>query len=395
MLVQFSVENFKSFKNEVVLSLEASFDSEHDNNVSVIDGDKYLNSLVIFGGNATGKSNLFTALSTAISMIRNSNNKQIQDPINEIVPFKFDEDCIYRPSRFEFVFIERGKKYVYGFSSNKKEVINEYLYVYNSKKASLVFDRKNVNEYRFTSVNYRKELQPIIKRNSDNKLFLATATSWNCKSTKIPFIWFNNKINIYSNNYQLLDMMIEKYINDDELKTFTNNLLFQADMNVKDFNFEVMKDVDDKEYKINTIHIVKEHEVDKQYSLSLLEESQGTQNIFKFSPILKSAFENGETVCIDEFDTGLHPHLERYLFSLFNDKDINKFNAQLIVSTHSMVLMSLNELRRDQVYFVEKDNNTGVSELYSLDEFSPRKNKNIRKAYLLGRYGSIPNILGG
>ena len=108
--------------------------------------------------------------------------------------------------------------------------------------------------------------------------------------------------------------------------------------------------------------------------------------------LIKKAFETGETLCIDEFDESLHPLLVQYLVSLFNNPDINKNNAQLIVSTHTSGLMNLKHLRRDQIYFVEKDNQTGCSTLYSLDEFSPRTREDIQKAYLLGRYGSIPNL---
>ena len=147
-----------------------------------------------------------------------------------------------------------------------------------------------------------------------------------------------------------------------------------------------------KAVKIETVHAILEDGVQKKFHLSLGEESQGTRNLFLFSPVLKRAFETGETLCIDEFDTSLHPMLIRYLLSLFHNPRINRANAQLIVSSHAMVLMSLEDLRRDQIYFVEKDRKTGVSELYSLDEFSPRKEENIRKAYMLGRYGSIPDI---
>ena len=147
-----------------------------------------------------------------------------------------------------------------------------------------------------------------------------------------------------------------------------------------------------KTIKIETVHSVVNNGVTEQYRLSLIEESKGTQNLFLFSPILKRAFETGETLCIDEFDASLHPMLVRYLFSLFNNPHINKTHAQLIVSAHSLVLMSLKNLRRDQIYFVEKNRKTGKSELYSLDEFSPRKAEDVRKAYMLGRYGSIPDI---
>ena len=120
-----------------------------------------------------------------------------------------------------------------------------------------------------------------------------------------------------------------------------------------------------------------------------------TANLFFFAPIIKRAFETGETLCIDEFDESLHPLLVHYLVGLFIDPEVNKKNAQLIVSTHTSGLLNLKALRRDQIYFVEKDRFTGCSTLYSLDEFSPRTREDIQKAYLLGRYGSIPNLGNG
>lgn len=151
-----------------------------------------------------------------------------------------------------------------------------------------------------------------------------------------------------------------------------------------------------REYHITTEHRILTETGDYHvYTMNMKEESRGTKNVFLISPILKRAFETGETICIDEFDTSLHPMLVKYLVGLFNNPTVNKANAQLIISTHDMSLMSLKELRRDQIYFVEKNQETGTSELYSLDEFSPRKNEKIRKEYLLGRYGAIPNIESG
>ena len=121
-------------------------------------------------------------------------------------------------------------------------------------------------------------------------------------------------------------------------------------------------------------------------------ESLGTKNLFFLSPIIKRAFETGETVCVDEFDTSLHPMLVVYLLGLFHNPNVNKKNAQLIISSHTMSLLDLKTLRRDQIYFVDKDQSSGITELYSLDDFSPRTSENIRKAYLIGRYGAIPVI---
>lgn len=417
MLLQFSVNNFKSFKDMAVLSMEPSADKELPGNLTLIGKNRCLNTIAIFGANAAGKSNVFTALTAAILLVRRSNSRQVIDPLVEIIPFKFDEESIRKPTTFEFVFIAEGKKYVYGFSATQKAVQREYLYVFNSSKASTIFERTDVNTYKFTSPALKRELQPLTERNTENKLFLATATAWNCEATRIPYLWFETKINTYSiDSDQLISQTAPMFDNDadNSLRKFTNMILHEADINIDDFNIE-FKDISQEQFlqqvpqelrglistipaamnkavKIETVHSIGDDGIAKQYNLSLMEESQGTRNLFLFSPVLKRAFETGETLCIDEFDASLHPMLVRYLFSLFNNPDINKAHAQLIVSSHSLVLMSLKNLRRDQIYFVEKDRKTGKSELYSLDEFSPRKEEDVRKAYMLGRYGSIPDI---
>lgn len=418
MLLQFTVKNFKSFKKEVVLSLEPSVDKEHPENYSVIGKDKCLNVISIFGANASGKSNLFAALTAAILLVRRSNTRQIGEPLLEIVPYKFDPESIVAPSSFEFVFYAEGTKYVYGFSATRQAIIREYLYSYLTSKPSLIFERTDTDTYRFTSQAIKKELSPVTQRNAPNKLFLATATAWNCEATKNPFLWIGAGINTYSTDFDhLIRQTPIMYENDSDgtLRHFTNQLLKEADINIDDYRFkteEVSKEQflgqfppelwnllstipaeKNKRIKIDTIHSITRNGQTTQHLLDFEEESQGTKNLFLFSPVLKRAFETGETLCIDEFDSSLHPLLVKYLVSLFNDPIVNKAGAQLIVSSHAMVLMSLSIFRRDQIFFIEKDKDEGISDLYSLDEFSPRKNEDVRKAYLIGRYGSIPNIV--
>ena len=130
------------------------------------------------------------------------------------------------------------------------------------------------------------------------------------------------------------------------------------------------------------------------YSLGLLEESLGTNQLFLLGPVLKDVFENGTSLFIDEIDNSLHTFIVKHIINMFRNPDINKSGAQLIFTTHDTSLLSLSTFRRDQVYFTEKNNTTGASDLYSLDEFSVRKTDNIEKGYLLGRYGAIPYIRG-
>lgn len=401
MLLQFSVENYRSFRTKAVLSLEASSDKELPDNVVYVRKQRVLKGAAIFGSNAAGKSNIFNALTAAILMIRHSNTRQVGEPLLQMIPFAFDDESEKKPCSFEFVFLKENKKYVYGFSSTSEKITKEYLYVYNSSRATTIFERDD-NEYRFTSATAAKKLKPITAHNTDNKLFLATATAWNYEGTRDALMWFTNEINTYSPNYQqmlnITGPMFEQDA-DASLRAFTNGILREADINISDYKVESRElplsspqlgvSVVGTEYKITTLHKVKSG---KLYPLNLRDESNGTINLFFFAPIIKRAFETGETVCIDEFDENLHPLLVQYLVSLFNNPSINKNNAQLIISTHTSGLMNLKHLRRDQIHFVEKDNRTGESSLYSLDEFSPRIREDIQKAYLLGRYGSIPNL---
>jgi len=421
MLLQFSVENFRSFKHKTVLSMEASADKNLLDNIVQIKKEKVLKAAAIFGANAAGKSNLFLALTAAILMVRVSNFRQIGEPLVQITPFLFDKESALKPTSFEFVFTVNDKKYVYGFSATTRKICTEYLYVYNSARPTTIFERDESAKvpYRFTDYAIQKKLKPLTERNTENKLFLATASSWNAEETKEPMLWFMQGINTYDPRYEekALNIAGNLYENDvdNSLRNFTINLLKEADINISDYNFTSKKipfmpsgpfapkqevgtdqQIQGKVYEITAFHIIEdENGHNEKYSLGMHSESQGTRNLFFMAPIIKRAFETGETVCIDEFDTSLHPTLLVYIVGLFNNPYINKKNAQLIISSHTMSLLDLNEMRRDQIYFIEKNQQTGISDLYSLDEFSPRTREDVRKAYLLGRYGSIPEVGAG
>lgn len=403
MLLQFSVENFRSIKDEAVLSLVASTDKENQQNCINIGNNKILKSIAIYGANASGKSNIFHALTAAILTIRESASRQIGEPLHTIVPFKFDDAMIRKPTKFEFVFITGDIKYAYGFSATHEKIIDEFLDIYNSAKPTTVFKRRDTTNYKFTYL--KKTLEPLVERNTDNKLFLSTATAWNCVETKAPYLWFESGINTRSTDRLHIDPMFEND-EDGSLRRFTNNLLHEADISINDYEFEsrelsknkippALREFlsNPKEYRVDTFHNIEDADGNmRTYNLSLPEESAGTEKLFMFSPLFKKAFETGETVCIDEFGANFHPMLAGYIIGLFHNPNVNKGNAQLIVSGHTMDLLDLDIMRRDQIYFMEKDRKSGASNLYSLDEYSPRLHEDVRKSYLLGRFGAVPNI---
>ncbi len=419
MLLQFNVQNFMSLKDEVVLSLNANKDKEHKDYLLGFNRESVLPSVAIYGANAAGKSNLFKALTTAIMFVRTSHLRQVNDRIG-VVPFLFNEDSKVAKTKLDFKFTYKNTKYEYGFVADDINVYEEYLYEYKSSKPTIIFERTNINDYFFTS-SYRN-LEIYKSKNANNKLFLSTATMWNCKETKNAFMWFMENIDTYGS----LDMKIneqyfvqlEKQKDNPNTKEAILNLLKYTDINISDYDFS-SKEIQDKskimfppgipingamaeeilktakEYKLSTIHKVENDFGSKEYSLDFFFESDGTKLIFAYAPIILEALEKGKTIIIDEIDNSLHTMVLEYLINLFNDKTKNKNNAQIIFSTHDTNLLNLDLFRRDQIYFVEKNNQTGVSELYSLSNYSPRKTENIRRGYLQGRYGATPIILGG
>mgnify|MGYP003292446474 CR=1 FL=1 len=420
MLIEFSVKNFMSFKEKTTFSMEAGTGAENEENIVDFPSfnERILKIASIYGANASGKTNLIKAFTAAILMIRKSNNRQVGEKLMEMEPFAFDENSKTEPCEFEFVFYAKGNKYVYGFIADKEKIYEEYLYQYFSAKPTRIFERTNVNEYKFLQSDEGK-LNTIKTQNIDNKLFLATATTWNYDKTKEPYLWFAKHIDTYTGGMLLNDFALESYSNDDneELKKFTLKLLNEADIVIKDFNVEIEeRDIDNnmimllknfniptptmpqkqRDVKIKMVHeVINENGDMKNYDLNLINESSGTQILFSFAPVLKDVFENGKILVIDEIERSLHPSLVEMIIKFFHNAEINKGNAQLIFNTHDTNLLSLDIFRRDQIWFAEKDPKKGATDLYPLDDFSVRKNENIQKGYLSGRYGAIPFVVMG
>ena len=411
MLLQFNITNALSFKREAILDLVAGNDTSHKE-ILITSGRQRVNPTVaIYGANAAGKSNLFKALTAAIMFVRNSAGMQIDTPTG-IVPFVMDEEGRSGKTRFDFIFVFEGIKYEYGFVADSVKVYEEYLYEYRSAKPSMVFERENINEYRYTAP-LKKMLKPFEEKNTDNKLFLATATAWNCKVTEKPYRWFAEMIDTYDGD-SVQAAMANALDGDDgeEIREFAKKYLRAADFNITDYNFTVKKGKPEefvlppgltfdesflanmKQWELKMVHSVEENGKVNTIELPFHMESSGTQLYFAYCPAIYRALKKGKTVVIDEIDNGLHPLLVRSLVNLFHDHNTNPNGAQLIFNTHNVDLLDLELLRREQIYFVEKDNRTGASELYALSDYSPRKTDKIQKGYLLGRYGAIPNVGG-
>lgn len=403
MLIEFSVTNFLSFKDRNTFTMIASSDNTLKDNYVETNNEKILKITAMYGANASGKTNLFKILVIVSSMIKHSNffGPNVMLPI---VPFKLDKETVNKPSEFEIKFLVDGIRYVYGFKADRKNVYEEYLTYYPNGRPVKIFTRENIDNYSFNASD-AKFLNDLKEKNTSNKFFVSTATNWNYEKTKPAFDFLTEKLGIVMSYEQINNYSYNMYYNDKNktLENFALNFLEKADFNIKGYKIIEEKMTEDKlrtfpdivkpfipvntpMYKVNTKHIVNGDE----YEFDISEESLGTQVIFSFIPVLKDVLDNGKVLVIDEFDKSLHPFIVKYIVEIFNDLEINKKGAQLIFNTHDTNLLDLELLRRDQIWFTEKNSEDGSTTIYPLDDFSVRKTENVEKGYLLGRYGAIP-----
>ena len=323
MLLQFSVENYLSFREPAVLSLIPSTDKEHSDNITNKAAFKGLNTIAIYGANASGKSNLYKAVAVSLNMIRSSVNTQV-DQLLPVVPFKLDDESKGKPSSFEFQFVaDDGKKYIYGFSAFPDRIVEEYLYCYNTQRPTKVFDRTETSSYTFSRTT-KKELEPIIRFTTKNRLFISSATLLNSESTRSAYEWLAKGIDTFMNVSELQNRAYAFYMEDydnnrrDNIE-FTKELFKAADISISDIDYSYQK-IDELppdvprivvnneplpaveiRQEVNTEHVVTDEDGNlKKYNLSLQEESLGTTTLFLYGPFLKETLDKGKVLFIDD-----------------------------------------------------------------------------------------------
>ena len=424
MLVQFSVGNFRSFKDVVTLDLTATNlvsknkEIDENNTFEAPGGLKLLKSVVLYGANASGKSNLLKALEFMKTFVNNSaKESQAGDPI-KTEPFLLDSETENAPSFFEIVFILDKIRYRYGFEVTTKEVVSEWLYHTPNKKESYLFTR---DKQGFNLSRNFKEGQQLQDKTRNNALFLSVVEQFNGRiSTSIVLFFrvsiFNSKSDdaltsfskyaIFNKSLNLREIMTNLVKNLDlaieEVDLRIDRILKSDLVSHKDHNRifqKVMTSNSPEKFVINEeleiLDILTLHKkfdggkYERQIPFSLEDhESDGTQKLFGLSGILIWTLIRKSILVIDEIDARLHPILTAALIDIFHSK---AETSQLIVTTHDVNLLQNDRFRRDQIWFVEKDK-FGASHLYSLSDFKIRNDASYQKDYLAGRYGAIPFI---
>lgn len=424
MLLQFSVKNYKTFKDKATLSLIASnYDKDTRESENVFENEKFnyrlLKSAVIYGANASGKTKLLEAIAFMRYFVINSSKEtQKGEPI-QVAPFLLSSETENEPSEFEIIFLHNNEQFRYGFEVTVENVISEWLYHKpKTKEVELFYREENVIEPHET--NFRKG-KAIAKEGlvRNNALMVSVAAQFN-EGTAITVIdWFKRLRFLSGLNEMGYHGFTMGKTKDPAQKIKILELLKAADFGIKDIKLnkleidrlpkempievkeEIIREMreENAEFISDVFTIHKKYDENKRAIENVIfslddDESSGTKKFFALTGPILDVLENGYILVVDELDSKLHSNLMERIIALFNSREFNKNNAQLIFNSHNTNLLGSGLFRRDQIWFTDK-NKYGEGNLYSLADFKSdevKKNEPYETNYLRGKYGAVPYL---
>lgn len=422
MLLEFSVRNFRSFRDEQTLSLFAGSGDElretHTMPIPGSDDERALRSAVIYGPNASGKTNLLLAVDAMKKIVVNSASRlQRGDEISWIDPFRFTEEMRNSPTTFRVTFLLDEVEHEYKFKANREKILKEGLYSYPKGRRRRIYERtldSNHPEGKFEkSPHFGGQKEQIWQATRANALYLSTAAQLNNEDLSQVYDWFRNTLTYLTGRRMAADHPGSTYTaracEDQATREEVLTLLNAADVGIRDLYVEKEStDIPDPILELIESDDFEEHRdqieedlgrkirfqhtqgSDPEGFLDLEDESHGTQQFFALTGPILDVLENGWVLLVDELDSSLHPKMVLEVVGLFNNPETNPHGAQLIFNTHDTTLLDQDVLRRDQVWLTEKFQE-GATTLTPLLDFSPRKDSEaLEKNYRQGRYGGIP-----
>ena len=405
MVLEIRLSNFFSFRDEVVLDFRAANIKSANakaikNNVFEQDKTEILKTLVVYGANASGKSNIIKAIRFCNSMIFKSHNYN-ENTVYNFIPFKF-ENFNNKPSTYFIRFVLNNTEYEYSFSLTLNAIITESLYYYPKGRIKEIFTRDErrgkAKKEKYTFTDAIKRPLDVAENTSDKTLYISRASQMDRDLAKEIFNYFHKNFilnyvgfgisaieNITSQNKQQLIEALK--IADSDIEEVKIKVLKEPGKNIHaDLTSMTLKaeDVIQDHLQIKTFH-----KTNPGVAFDFLtEESQGTINLFFIMLTLLDVIKNNKVLLIDEIEASLHPKIIEYIFNLFRAGE----KAQLLCTTHITQFLDLKRFRKDQIYFVNKGQ-SGASDLYSLYDYSDfRDTMDLEKAYLQGRFDSVPIV---
>lgn len=416
MIIEFTVGNFLSFNEKKTISFEARGGvSELKDNYFTFEKLHLLRSLVIYGANSSGKSNLIKAFDSMRNTVLSSVRLNETDYL-EYTPFLLASNSDGQPTSFEIIFIADNRVFRYGFEHNLTSIKNEWLFeVKKSVKEDVLFIR---TEEGIAVADKYSEGKGKEEATNNNRLFLSLVAQLGGKTA--------NKILQFFSNYNVISGIEHTDYRSFSLKMFLNKsagfeesleLFQQLKLGFKNIQITEREATTDeiiltgnsparimmsagKRLSFDTVH----NKYDKKGKIidtiawnKDKHESEGTKKLIDFSGPIFDSLKNGKILIIDELDSKLHPLITIQIIKLFNNPESNPKGAQLLFATHDTNLLNNDIFRRDQIWFTEKDE-VEQTDLYTLDDFifadgsKVRKDANLEKNYIAGRYGAIPYI---
>ena len=412
MLLDIEIKNLKSFKNQTIFSMEAENKIEDRNSFEVEVGkEKFelLKTAVLFGGNASGKSNFTSVLSIFRYYLF---NKGIEKYNKE--GFRFGEEDKNSTIKVRNVVDDKIYEYILEINFNTKKIIKEKLYI-TALERKLVFERENNKIVKYdkeTFSEYEITIGFINETLTDSDSVISRIIEWRVPEEIEKYIFYIDKIKInnYSddlgkyiyenkNNKKLVIEFLKKIgiiVNDIEVYREKNEFFLKNIRESKEFQILSEKEQEkllSQIAYIYRIHFVYEDNQKQKYKLEYYEQSAGTQKILSMFFPIYNLLNNGGVMIIDELDITLHYSLIKEIIKMFNSVEYNRKNAQLIFTTHNLLLMDFNLFREDQIWFLENNDVSTGTEIYSLSDVEGyEKNKYLLRDYLNGNFGGIPKL---
>ena len=398
MIVGLRFSNYLSFKEDTAFSMEATASQAKGDNVFVCSLNnseqlRLLKSSVIYGANASGKTNIIKRLFYLVQELRTPSGTFGGDEIDYLhAPFSLDEDSKTKPSEVKIEFIAEGMRYIYKVKTSSSEILEEGLYYFPNGYQATLYERERIDstthcpKYVTTQSDSNKPKFNVFS----NRLILSKFLYDTPDKLISPAARYLARIN-FANGYNSVMRRIlwsdnYKWLSSSNHRELLAKLLHYADLGVSDF------DINNETKNLNDV--VLHHSVgeDKVYPICYSDESLGTRQLFLIGAKILQSLEEGIPLLIDEIDSGFHTYLSEFIIDLFTSPRSNRKNAQLIITSHEINLMNEDRLRRDQVWSTSK-NEKGESELYSLADFEGvRENTPFAKWYMANKFGGLPNI---
>ncbi len=418
MLIEFSVENYRSIGETQTLSLVAKGGNELKESVCECSfpgiGEVQLSKVAaIYGANASGKSNVFKALRFMQYFVVDSATEIKPSEKVQVQPFRLSEAKRGEPSLFEVHFTADGIRYRYGFRVDSDRVHSEWLYSFPKGRKRLFFVREydhRTADTEYTDGKHYKVDSQLAAKTRENALFLSVAAQFNDEQLLPAYEWFQGQLRLldfsWSKHFSL-DTSVNIAVADASRRKHMARMLQMADLGIEDFEIEVIQ-VEEKDLPADLPREVREELIDSgiadicfvhkgdqesRVKFRIQDESGGTQKLFALAGPWTDMMNQELCVFIDELGANMHPLLTQGLIRLLCRTQKSSPCTQLLFTTHDMTLLDQSFLRRDQVWFTEK-NHEGETELYPLTDYRPRKNEALQKGYLAGRYGALPLLTG-